>query len=155
MNILTNDFYIAAGKAAKNKSKVKVKQPEEFKYFSFELGNTRQDLKKELAKAEELYQKLEQKIGKEKLTKIANKIQKLKAKLEEKTDSEPGFDDPIEHEGMEITPPMTEDLKEQLDSTDIHYEEETSKDTTGKEQREEPKTKANLLNLAPPPPKQD
>ncbi|MBC8500336.1 MAG: hypothetical protein ISS25_01580 [Nanoarchaeota archaeon] len=160
MNFLARDFFISAGKATRKKT-VKVKKGEEVDFLSFGTTDTKDDLRKELEKAENIYKKLKGKVTKKKLKEIGERMESLKSRLEEEDQEE--MEDFIEHDGMMITAPIFEDLHDDLESLDEEFNipkrdeipEEPQTEEVGKPDAitppERPSTK--LLNLMPPPKK--
>ncbi|NQU98930.1 hypothetical protein HQ533_05695 [Candidatus Woesearchaeota archaeon] len=156
MSFAKNDFFVAASKASR--TTVVVKKEDDIDTFSFDDATSRDDLKKDLAVAEDIFKKLKGKVSKKKLTTIKERIEDLKAKIEGEKPKAP--DHVLEHDGVAITAPIFEDLHDELKELDEAFdipsrEEETKEDVKElpKEEITPPEKPAGLLNLAPPPKK--
>jgi len=76
---------------------------------------SKDELKKEIDEAENLLQKIAGLVSKKKKNEIKKRIERMKSELEKPEGKLP---DSIEYDGMTISPPIFEDLHQDLDSLD-------------------------------------
>ncbi|MFC2133807.1 hypothetical protein ACFLTH_04260 [Bacteroidota bacterium] len=160
--MLANDFLVAAHKASMRKPET-LKKDNVLKKLLYASTASKDELKQELTEAEEIYDKLKNKIPKKKLAKIKAKITKLKKKIDT-NEKEP--EDSVEHDGEVITAPILNDLEDGLDEIDkvfnipseVTEEDENENLTPPKFSIPEPpkfSSKMHLLNIPAPPPKEE
>lgn len=112
MNFLVRDFYISAVKARKEQFEMaKSGKKDSFILHSY----SKDELKKDIAEAENLLQQIAGLVSKKKKNEIKKRIESMKSELEKPEGKLP---DSIEYNGMTISPPIFEDLHKDLDSLD-------------------------------------
>ncbi|MBU1201035.1 MAG: hypothetical protein KJ583_04360 [Nanoarchaeota archaeon] len=163
MNFLMQDFLMAVSNASyrqKILGKKKNLSKDELDSLNLIIPIEKESLRKELAAAEDLYVSLEGKISKRKLAALRLRIDSFKSKLDSKDTivvNDSNVDDFIEHEGMVISPPMIEDLYNDINELDEHLSipKDLSTQIVVDEKVDTSKSYSyvHLLNIPPPPEK--
>lgn len=118
MSLNSREFFVAAVKVAKKKT-IRIKKEEKKQTLTFTIEDSSSDLKKSLEQSEKLYNEMKGELTKKQLEKISTQIKTLKSKLNAKQEH---IEEAIEFEDQLITTPILEELYQDLDELDIHYE---------------------------------
>lgn len=117
MTLLAKEFYVAASRAKKRL--LHVKKGEKIHYVDlFSKKTDKEELKKEIKEAEELFETVKGKVSKKKLNALQKKIDELKEQVHAPEEPVP---EEVHHEGVTITPPQFDDLHAELDELDEQF----------------------------------